>query len=261
MSGPTYLVLEFVDGAPLQGLDGLTADARAAGPGDRRGRSRRRTQRGVLHRDLKPANILVTARRRRLRRLDFGLDRQLLALASRRSISSDREMTSTLRACWLAPFAYMSPEQAEGKPLDTRSDVFSFGAVLYEMLLRRQAFDGSSTAQVLSVLLRDDPKPVQAAPVLGGGRRALSRKTPADRVRQREDSRRRWCTWRRGLHIRPSIAVLPFANMSPRVTTSILATVSPRRSSMRSRKSQDSKSSRGLRRSPSRDNTPTSAGL
>ena len=56
--------------------------------------------------------------------------------------------------------AYMSPEQAEGKPIDARSDIFSFGSVLYEMLTGRRAFEGQSSAALLSAVMRDDPKPL-----------------------------------------------------------------------------------------------------
>ena len=61
----------------------------------------------------------------------------------------------------LGTAAYMSPEQAEGKPVDARSDVFSFGAVLYEMLTGRRAFQGENTLSTLSAILRDDPKPIR----------------------------------------------------------------------------------------------------
>src|SRR5688572_23624176 len=67
------------------------------------------------------------------------------------------ESTRTVAGAVIGTAVYMSPEQAEGKLLDARSDVFSFGAVLYELLSGRRAFDGESTAQVVSAVLRDDP--------------------------------------------------------------------------------------------------------
>ena len=73
--------------------------------------------------------------------------------------------------------SYMSPEQAQGQPLDARSDLFSFGAVLYEMLRGAKAFPGNSTADVLSAVLRDDPKPLDGpAPLVQLVARCLRRR-------------------------------------------------------------------------------------
>lgn len=88
---------------------------------------------GVIHRDLKPSNILMT-RERSIKLLDFGLAK-LIADAS-------ESTTLTLEGSVLGTAAYMSPEQAEGKVLDARLDVFSFGAVLYEMLSGKRAWGG-----------------------------------------------------------------------------------------------------------------------
>ena len=99
---------------------------------------------GIFHRDLKPANAMLTPSGTKL--LDFGLAK----------IDADVDVTRTSEGIVLGTAAYMSPEQAEGKPADARSDVFSFGAVLYEMLSGRRAFAG---LQVLGALLRDDPPP------------------------------------------------------------------------------------------------------
>ena len=109
--------------------------------------------RGILHRDLKPGNILVTGKGSG-KLIDFGLAKLMT--------DSDSDTTQTMEGTVLGTAAYMAPEQAEGKPLDERSDIFSFGAVLYEMLSGNRAFRGKSTATVLSAVLRDDPLPLQA---------------------------------------------------------------------------------------------------
>ena len=135
---------------------------------------------GITHRDLKPANILVT--KSGIKLLDFGL-----ALLSRDGLQ--REPTDTADAIGvtragtiLGTAAYMSPEQAETKPVDARSDVFSFGLVLYEMLSGRRAFSGDSAVAVMAAVLHKEPKPLPVAPALHGNILARClRKSPAER--------------------------------------------------------------------------------
>src|SRR5688572_16758009 len=99
------------------------------------------------------------------------------------------ESTRTVAGAVIGTAAYMSPEQAEGKPLDARSDVFSFGAVLYELLSGRRAFDGESTAQVVSAVLRDDPPALDALPAVDRIVRRCLTKRPLDRFQTMRELR------------------------------------------------------------------------
>ena len=158
-----YIAMEFVDGRTLRALlesgplsnkkalqiatqvaDGL-AKAHAA---------------GIVHRDLKPENIMVT-KDGFVKILDFGLAKLL-----QRADSSSHAMTATVDSqpgAVLGTAAYMSPEQARGDPVDYRSDIFSFGSILYEMVTGRQPFTGASTAQKLAAIIEDDPQPLAEA--------------------------------------------------------------------------------------------------
>jgi eukaryotic-like serine/threonine-protein kinase len=112
-------------------------------------------QRGILHRDLKPANVMVTAEGR-VKVLDFGLAKLKEALVRMPDGSQlTRETTGEGRI--LGTVAYMAPEQAEGKPVDQRSDVFSLGVVLYEMATGRRPFNGDTSVSIISAILKDTP--------------------------------------------------------------------------------------------------------
>jgi serine/threonine protein kinase len=108
--------------------------------------------------------------------LDFGLAKLIDADGD-----ATRTMECTVPGAVLGTVAYMSPEQAEGRPLDERSDVFSFGALLYEMLAGRRAFEGDTTARVTSAVLRDAPLALQTPPALDRIVRRCLAKEPSER--------------------------------------------------------------------------------
>jgi eukaryotic-like serine/threonine-protein kinase len=204
--GPDYLVLEYLQGEALGGpvpqheavrLACQIADALDAAH-----------ECGILHRDLKPANVMVVRQggTPHAKLLDFGIARLT---------SDDPGATRTVAGDVMGTPAYMSPEQAAAKPLDARSDVFSFGTVLYELLAGTRAFTGDSTAQILSAVLRDDPGPLEAPAALQQIVRRCLAKDPDLRFQTMADVRQAL------QHLTPasadattSIAVLPFANLS-----------------------------------------------
>ncbi len=189
--GPDFLVMEYIDGSPLKGPltpeDALRlaiqiADALIEAHGA-----------GILHRDLKPGNILINAKGAKL--VDFGLAVQ----------TGIADATRTMAV--IGTPAYMAPEQAEGTPVDQRADIFSFGAVLYEML------SGNRPFATIAAVLRDDPALLNG-PAAQIALRCL-RKSPAERFQTMSEVK---AALERVAAMpterQPSIAVLPFANMS-----------------------------------------------
>ena len=158
--GVDFMVMEYVGGQTLDKLippGGMATDQAIRYAAQIADALARAHAAGIVHRDLKPANIMVDENGL-VKVLDFGLAK----LAPPASAMSGEDATmATTPGMIVGTVAYMSPEQAEGKPIDARSDVFSFGSVLYEMLTARRPFEGQSSAALLSAVMRDDPKPLQ----------------------------------------------------------------------------------------------------
>jgi len=163
--GQQFLVLEYVPGRTLDQViprHGLPIDEAVRYAVQMASALAAAHEAGVIHRDLKPGNIMVTDKGA-VKLLDFGLAKMVQPVAARPAASGETAtMLQTEPGMVMGTLNYMSPEQAEGKPVDARSDIFSFGCVLHEMLTGKRAFQGNSPASVLSAVLRDEPAPVDS---------------------------------------------------------------------------------------------------
>jgi Tol biopolymer transport system component/tRNA A-37 threonylcarbamoyl transferase component Bud32 len=161
--GTDYLVMEHLEGETLAELAGrgplplpdtlkyATQIADALGIAHRK---------GLIHRDLKPGNVMITAGGAKL--LDFGLARSFEAGPEVTSLTAAATATSPLTAqgTIVGTYQYMAPEQLEGGAADARSDIFAFGAVLYEMITGRRAFEGKTQASLIASILKETPRPL-----------------------------------------------------------------------------------------------------
>jgi serine/threonine protein kinase len=155
--GPDYLVMEYVEGESLHGpvplaqalalaeqiLDALDAAH----------------QKGIVHRDLKPGNILLT--KSGVKVLDFGLAKiQHAPAVDSLSQVATQSVSLTAEGSILGTLPYMSPEQVEGHDADTRSDIFAFGVVLYELIAGTRPFTGKTQANLVASILKEEPRPL-----------------------------------------------------------------------------------------------------
>ena len=164
---PGYLVMEFIEGSTLahtlktrpvpvaQAVQIACQIAAALAAAH---------EHGIVHRDLKPANVKITPQGV-VKVLDFGLAKEFPGAGTARTAdalsaaATATDGTLTIAGTVLGTVAYMSPEQASGSDADARSDVFSFGIVLYEMLCGRRPFAGTTAMEIIASLLKDDPEP------------------------------------------------------------------------------------------------------
>ncbi|MCU1259437.1 MAG: serine/threonine protein kinase [Bryobacterales bacterium] len=241
--GPNYLVMELIDGVPLKGplpvekaveyagqiLDALDAAHR----------------KGIVHRDLKPPNILVT--KQGIKLLDFGL-------AKRNSVIQESDATRTAAITQEGQIAgtlqYMAPEQLQGKEADARSDIFSFGCVLYEMLSGERAFSGPSAASVIAGILEREAEPLQTTPAVDRVIRTCLAKDPDRRFQTAIDLKRNliwametnavaspnkvrtpWVVAAAGVLIAIAVSVFHFAAVTPAAHETRLDIVTPATSS------------------------------
>ena len=154
--GAPYLVMEYVEGKPLKGpLPASQALQYAIQVSEALAAAHKA---GIIHRDLKPDNILLTSEGS-VKVLDFGLAKLQPSLAV-----DTPTVTMTEQGVVTGTAPYMSPEQARGEPVDARSDIFSFGAVLYELLSGRRAFRGETMGATLAAVIALEPPPLKEAP-------------------------------------------------------------------------------------------------
>ena len=192
--GVQYLVMEHLEGESLQErlkkgpLSLVQAMRHAVEIADALDKAHRH---GVTHRDLKPANVMLTKSGAKL--LDFGLAK-LTAPDAKGGVSTLATAAKPLTEVGtvLGTFQYMAPEQLEGKDADGRTDVFAFGAVLYEMVTGRKAFEGKSQASLISAIMGSEPPPLStvapmAPPALERVVRSCLAKDPDDRWQSAHD--------------------------------------------------------------------------
>ena len=204
--GTDYLVMEYLEGQTL-------ADRLGKGPlpldqvlkiGTEIAQALQKAhQQGIIHRDLKPANIMLTKAGAKL--MDFGLAKPEMSISSQAvgpftpstptmNLASLTSASSPLtqKGSIVGTFQYMAPELLQGAEADARSDLFSFGCVLYEMITGRRAFEGKSQLSVFTAILEKDPEPITASqplapPLLDRLIQGCLAKDPSERIQSAHD--------------------------------------------------------------------------
>ncbi len=187
-----FITMELIEGQPLERLiaaSGMPADRIIEVAGAIAEALAAAHEKGIVHRDLKPANVMVT-NDGRVKVLDFGLAKDIGAQTANNATITSANRTQA--GMVMGTPAYMSPEQVSGRPLDHRSDIFSFGVVLHEMATGHRPFEGNSSAELISSILRDSPpsvtdlRPELPADIARVIRRCLE-KEPRHRVQTARD--------------------------------------------------------------------------
>jgi eukaryotic-like serine/threonine-protein kinase len=204
--GTDYLVMEYLEGQTLAdrlGKGALPQDQVLKIGSEIAQALENAHRQGIIHRDLKPANIMLTKAGAKL--MDFGLAKPEMSISSQ-AVGPFTPSTPTMNLASLTSaaspltqkgsivgtFQYLAPELLQGAQADARSDLFSFGCVLYEMITGRRAFEGKSQLSIFTAILEKDPEPIAASqpltpPMLDRVVRACLAKDPADRIQSAHD--------------------------------------------------------------------------
>ena len=193
-NGVSYAVMELLEGETLRGkLDAGPIPQRQAvdyALQIAKGLSAAH-ERGVVHRDLKPENLFVT-KDGHLKILDFGLAKRVEQVEAGKETSAPTASGHTQPGAVMGTVGYMSPEQVRGLPVDHRSDIFSFGAILYELLSGRRAFKSDTAADTMSAIMKEEPAELaesgrNISPALDGIVRHCLEKDPGNRFQSAKD--------------------------------------------------------------------------